>query len=418
MEYSREQDDALLGAKHWLEAPMERGKQVYRIFGYAGVGKTTIAKELAKQSSGKVLFGAYTGKASYVMRSKGCDGCTTIHSLIYKPAGESKSDRLRAVEAQLTQLEFDPPKDKELAAKEFERLTKLRDELTLSEKRKPMFTLNMDSELNEADVLIIDECSMIDEHMGMDLLSFGKKILVLGDPMQLPPVGSGGYFTNAKPDHLLTEIHRHAKESGILRLATDVRTRGEFSREPGFYGSDCQVGRKESFENYQQRVLDADQILVGTNKTRHLCNARFRELTNKGPGLTPTGGDKVVCLRNNHKAGLLNGSLWRVHESMENADAETIDLTISSEEDGGVGIAVSAWSHHFYAREDQLKLKRWGRSEFNEFDFGYALTTHKAQGSQWDDVVLFDESWAFRADKQRWLYTGITRSAKKLVMVL
>jgi exodeoxyribonuclease-5 len=418
MEYSLEQDSALKGAAAWLKAPFDRSRQIYRIFGYAGVGKTTIAKELAQQCDGTALFAAYTGKAAYVMRSKGCVGCTTIHSLIYKPAGESKSEALRRIENALADLEFNKPKDKDVYEAEFARLSAERDRLTIAERRKPLFSLNMDSDLNDADVLIIDECSMVDEQMGTDLLSFGKKILVLGDPMQLPPVGSGGFFTDAKPDHLLTEIHRHAKESGILRFATDVRLTGGFSREPGHYGGDCRVGHKSNIEDLQRRVLEADQILVGKNATRHICNARIRELTDKGPGLFPIGGDKVVCLRNNHKQGLLNGSLWRVHEAVTDEDAETVDMVISSEEDGGNGIPTAAWTHHFVGREDQLKLKRWNRADFNEFDFGYALTVHKAQGSQWDDVVLFDESGVFRADKQRWLYTGVTRAAKNITVVL
>ena len=421
MEWSGQQSSALHDGGAWLRAPFRRDQQIYRIFGYAGVGKTTIARELVGDSGLKVLFATYTGKAAYVMRSKGCEGCTTIHSLIYKPAGESKSDQLRAAEQALLNFDFSEKSsklDEEERIRQREQLERRRDEIMLKEKRKPMFSLNYDSELADADAIIIDECSMVDEQMGTDLLSFGKKILVLGDPAQLPPVGSGGFFTEAKPDHLLTEVHRHAKESGILRLATDVRTSGGFSRQPGFYGSDCIVARREEIEDFQRRVLEADQILVGKNATRHTHNARFRELTDKGPGVAPVGGDKIVCLRNNHKAGLLNGSLWRVHEAAEDIDSETIDLTISSEEDGSNGIQVSAWSHHFYGREDQLKLKKWGKTDHNEFDYGYALTVHKAQGSQWDDVVLFDESWVFRNDKRRWLYTGVTRAAKNLVVVV
>jgi exodeoxyribonuclease-5 len=59
-----------------------------------------------------------------------------------------------------------------------------------------------------------------------------------------------------------------------------------------------------------------------------------------------------------------------------------------------------------------------GRKRYDEFDFGYVLTVHKAQGSQWDDVVLFDESNAFGESRARWLYTGITRAAKRLTIVM
>ena len=58
------------------------------------------------------------------------------------------------------------------------------------------------------------------------------------------------------------------------------------------------------------------------------------------------------------------------------------------------------------------------RKPYDEFDFGYVLTVHKAQGSQWDDVVLFDESFAFPDSRERWLYTGVTRAAKRLTVVV
>ena len=58
------------------------------------------------------------------------------------------------------------------------------------------------------------------------------------------------------------------------------------------------------------------------------------------------------------------------------------------------------------------------RKPYDEFDYGYVLTVHKSQGSQWDDVVLFDESFAFQDSRARWLYTGITRAAKRLSVVV
>ena len=70
---------------------------------------------------------------------------------------------------------------------------------------------------------MIDECSMVDEELGRDLLSFGKPILVLGDPAQLPPVKGGGFFTETAPDVMLTEIHRQAEGSAIIRASRAAR---------------------------------------------------------------------------------------------------------------------------------------------------------------------------------------------------
>lgn len=408
MDFPPEQDRALKDLGRWLDEPFRQEDQVRYLAGYAGTGKTTLAKYLAQHVSGRVVFAAFTGKAAYVMRSKGCTNATTIHSLIYKPAGESKSDALREIEAKLLMMPPDHP-DRPFYEKE-------RDRLLGTEKRKPLFTLNMNSDLRGAQALILDECSMIDDIIGSDLESFGVKILALGDPAQLPPVAAGGRYTRRKPDHLLTQVHRQARESGILRMATDVRETGDFSRVPGYYGEDCVVLPRGT-DAILQRVLDADQLLVGRNATRHTWNARYRELK-KFTNELPEAGDKVVCLRNEHEAGLLNGSLWRVHESIPMRDIMTVEMVISSEEDSGSGIAVVAHAHHFMGMEEELRKMSWGRRDAQEFDYGYALTVHKAQGSQWEDVVLYDESWAFRSDAQRWLYTGVTRAAKQLTVIV
>lgn len=419
MEWSPKQAEALDTLGRWADEPMHGPEdQVRYMAGFAGTGKTTLAKWLAQYANGLVLFAAYTGKAAYVMRSKGCDNATTIHSLIYKPAGESKSDALREVEMKLLALAGEPPEDEgERAREEIQRkaLEAQRDRLMMSERRKPMFNLNWDSDLRSAKLLILDECSMVDDVIGADLESFGVKILALGDPAQLPPVAAGGRYTARRPDVLLTEVHRQARESGILRLATDVREGRGISYSQGAYGADCDIFRIPDPDYRLRRVMDCDQVLVGKNATRHGANARYRVLKNITQPL-PVAGDKIVCLRNNHKAGLLNGGLWRVHESSGDTDAMIVDMTISSEEDGATGVPVVAHAHHFMGREDELKKMGWSKGDAEEFDYGYALTVHKSQGSQWDDVVLFNESGVFRADAVRWLYTGVTRAARQLTV--
>src|SRR5262245_34135907 len=121
----------------------------------------------------------FTGKAACVMRSKGCRGASTIHSLIYRPL-ESKQEQ-------------------------------------------PSFELWQQAPASNAKLIIIDECSMVDAELGRDLMSFGVPLLVLGDPAQLPPIQGGGYFTDAKPDAMLTEVHRQARDNPIVRLSMDIR---------------------------------------------------------------------------------------------------------------------------------------------------------------------------------------------------
>jgi exodeoxyribonuclease-5 len=163
-------------------------------------------------------------------------------------------------------------------------------------------------------------------------------------------------------------------------------------------------------------VLDADQVLVGTNRTRRRYNQRLRELK----GFTadyPQSGDTLVCLRNDPAKGLLNGSLWQVMSSSRETVKPGINLMIRPEDDdmdrGAAKIKLLK-----AAFEDVETEIPWStRKRYDEFDFGYALTVHKAQGSQWNNVVLFDESYAFRDSRERWLYTAITRAAETLTIV-
>ena len=208
-------------------------------------------------------FAAFTGKAAQVLRSKGATNARTIHSLIYRPRGEEA----------------------------------VADEATGKTSMSPTFSLNRQSPVARAKLIIIDECSMVDEQLGRDLMSFGTPILVLGDPGQLPPISGGGFFTEHEPDFLLTEIHRQARDNPIIRLALDVREGREFMR--GDYGTAQVIGREDVT---QDLVLAADQVLVGTNRTRRRYNQRLRELKGFNAAF-PQAGDKLVCLQERSRQG-------------------------------------------------------------------------------------------------------------------
>ena len=363
MKWTPEQDAALQAVNDWLD---HSKAPVFRLFGYAGTGKTTLAQHIAEHVDGKVLFAAFTGKAALVMRDKGCTGASTIHSLIYRPAEESSET--------------------------------------------PDFFMNRDSPVKKADLVIIDECSMVDEELGRDLLSFGTKLLVLGDPAQLPPVKGAGYFTEHEPDFLLQEVHRQARDNPIIDLSMRVRN-GE-TLSPGTYG-DSRVISKNELET--EDVLQTNQVLVGTNKTRRTYNQRLREL-NEFEGDLPNVGERLICLRNNKKKGLLNGSLWDITKTSNDVKGR-LNLRIAPESAlaDSKSIRVRVWRHFFEGREKELTWQE--RRNFDEFDYGYVITVHKAQGSQWDHIILFDESWAFRENARQWLYTGITRAAETLTIV-
>ena len=245
-------------------------------------------------------------------------------------------------------------------------------------------------------------------------MSFGVPLLVLGDPAQLPPIQGGGFFTEVEPDAMLTEVHRQAQDDPIVRLSMDIRA-GEYL-EPGRYG-ETEVVAKGDLD--PQRVLDADQVLVGRNATRRAYNTRMRERRGFEDDM-PEAGDKLVCLRNNRKKALFNGGLWTVkargqRKSGSKSGILSLQL-LPDDETARRGVKVSVRPECFTGGIEQLDWQR--RKPYDEFDFGYVLTVHKAQGSQWDDVVLFDESFAFPDSRERWLYTGVTRAAKRLTVVM
>jgi exodeoxyribonuclease V len=367
--WSPQQERALGAVSAWLRSP--KGRPVFRLFGYAGTGKTTLAKAIAENTKGRVCFGAFTGKAAHVLRKKGCAGASTIHSMIYT----FEEDGLAG---------------------------------------QPRFELNRDADVKNAALIIIDEVSMVDETLARDLMSFGVPILCLGDPAQLPPVNGEGWFINAQPDVVLTEIHRQALESPILRIATDVRQ-----------GRHLVIGDMGGARVVKWADLDpavapaADQVLVGLNRTRQVVNRQLRALAGRQEG-TPELGDKIVVLRNDREKRIFNGSLWLVDKIDLQTKADKIinstRLTLAPEDGGKHRVDICVRNEFWTGDEGALDYE--SKRGTQEATFGYALTVHKAQGSEWSNVVLFDESKAFRGDARRWLYTGITRASENLTVVV
>ena len=348
-----------------------RAPQVFRLFGYAGTGKSTLARELANGVKGHVCFAAFTGKAALVMKRKGCADASTIHSLIYR-------------------LDED------------------------AEGWEPKFNLNKGSAVRDAALVVIDECSMVDKDLGQDLLSFGTRVLVLGDPAQLPPVKGSGYFTEGvEPDVRLTEVHRQARDNPIIAMSMRIRE-GE-PLDVGSYGTSRVIEREQIDA---EQILEADQVIVGMNRTRENYNRRIRTLLDRTDPL-PVVDDKLVCLRNDKEKKLLNGSLWRVHKPCRNAVTRdnAIDFSIVPEDeaDEPKPTNVQVRKEFFLGGADELHWKTLLGSQ--QFAYGYALTCHKSQGSQWNSVVVFDEAAAFREDARRWRYTAVTRAAERVTIV-
>ena len=362
MNWSEQQTKALKEVEAWFKSKPR--KQVFRVFGFAGTGKTTIAKHFAQSIKGDTLYAAYTGKAALVLRKNGCTGASTIHSLIYKVKEDDETGEVH-------------------------------------------FEMNKKSALRDAALLVVDECSMVDEEMGRDILSFGKPVLVLGDPAQLPPVSGAGFFTNAEPDVMLTEIHRQAKDNPIVHLATLVRN-GQKLRL-GDYGNSRVVDTLKVRD-----LVDHSQVIVGRNATRDNINSKIRKVL-KFEDELPTTDDRLICLKNDRDLGIFNGGLFTVKKRIENKRSPYYNLYQIVDNDTGENRVLTVKVHNSFfdgsSRPDWKLLKGT-----QEFDFGYAITCHKSQGSQWDNVLIFDESWCFREESKRWLYTALTRASESVTV--
>jgi exodeoxyribonuclease-5 len=358
--WSPDQERALRKMKTWLA---HQDSQIFKVYGFAGTGKTTLARQVTEWCNFPVKFCAPTGKAAQVLRQKGCDPVSTLHKLIYQSSYNESIGRFRH------ELK---PKD----------------------------------ELAET-LIVVDEASMVDWKVAHDLLSFGTLVLVLLDPAQLPPVSGGSpYFANGRPNVFLKEIHRQARDNPILALADQVR-RKKMLPLPGYDAGDGAV------RIVRDRLPpdDVDAVLVGLNPTRHHFNDFLRRRRGfRGP--LPQVGETLVCLRNDYSVQevVYNGTLWEVRDTEPMVDRQPplvrMRLVNDLDETTTVKVPCSCLD------ADNASVP-YG---LQNFDFGYVLTVHKAQGSEWPNVALMNQSRWFTYDRYRWLYTGITRAEKTLTI--
>ena len=252
---------------------------------------------------------------------------------------------------------------------------------------------------------------MVDAELGRDLLSFGVPLLVLGDPAQLPPIQGGGFFTNAEPDAMLTEVHRQAQDDPIVRLSMDVREGRAI--ELGKYG-ETEVVRRERPRS-AIACMQADQVLVGRNNTRRAYNMRMREQQRIDRSAAGRRRQARLPAQQPQEGPVQRRAVGVKARAQSKSRIVTMRL-VPDEELAAKVVKVSVRPECFEGGIEEIDWEQ--RKPYDEFDYGYVLTVHKAQGSQWDDVVLFDESFAFQDSRARWLYTGITRAAKRLSIVV
>ena len=345
MQLSDKQKQAL----YQIFSAVKNGTKEVTLGGYAGTGKTTLINYLTKFYP---TFGvcAYTGKAANVLRKKGIHSASTIHSRIYKPTFDNGV---------------------------------------------VYFDLNQD---HGCDGFIVDEASMVSEEIYLDLKSFDKSIVFVGDHGQLEPIDSN-FNLMTRPDFRLEEIHRNA--GCIAKFAQHVRN-GLAARGFQDEGLDIEFVSRISDE----MLCEVSQVICAYNKTRCSINSQIRNALGYSGILNV--GERVMCLRNNRMQGLFNGMQGTVVALYKGPRGRKL---MDFEFDGFIYTGIAYEEDQF--GQEKYKIKHGGGDSPNPFDYAYCVTCHKAQGDEWDDVLVIEQKcpkWSHR----RWAYTAASRARTKL----
>ena len=387
--------------KQGLDIAVDRYKRKEHytvISGYAGTGKSTLVKFIVAalpniNPDEDVIYTSFTGKATQVLQKKGNKNVSTLHKLLFESIPKPDGTFFRKP------VEFIPYK-----------------------------------------IVIVDECSMVPKELLQRLIKYNVHIICLGDPGQLPPINKNE--DNHLLDHphiFLDEIMRQEAESEIINLTMDIRAGKPLAR---YQGKEVQVLNKDELTTGM--LLWADQIICAKNETRIALNNQMRDLLGRSGG--PQDGDKVICLKNNwdiysvNDNPLVNGTIGYLKDSFstyinlprqitsdgkpKKLDILTANFISDTEEDYGIlnmdkqlittGVPGLDWKTSY-------KMGRNWRFQDkipDQFTYGYAITCHKSQGSEWDNVLVIEEGFPFEKEEHKqWLYTAATRAAKKLVII-
>ena len=372
-----------------------KNKEKYTcISGYAGSGKSTLVMFIVQSLPGidpetDVVYATFTGKAAQVLLKKGNKNVSTLHKLLYESL---------------------PRPDGSWYRKPVERIP--------------------------YKIVVVDEVSMVPQSMIEQLFKYSIYLLALGDPFQLPPIQKDDVNTLLnKPHVFLDEIMRQAQESEIIRVSMDIREGKDLSL---LDGKEVKIFDNSQFT--EDMLLWADQVLVATNQTRINLNNTMRRLLGREGG--PQDGDKVICLKNewdilaDNEDPLVNGTIGFLKDSYSTyvnfprfLGGHHFDVLQSDfVSDGGAlfrdinmdqkmimtGEKCCDWKTAYTIGRNLNHNHKLPK----EFTYGYAVTCHKAQCSQWEKVLIVEEKFPFdKTEHARWLYTALTRAEEKAVII-
>lgn len=389
IQFNKGQEEVINAAIHWYRYS---SNLVFQYCGVAGTGKSLVLSEIIRRlqiPEERIATMAYTGAAAIVLRMKGVSNAKTIHSWMYQPV----EDFIYNADGTVVMDEY---------------------------LNRPKFRLRFEPrELKDIDLIVIDEASMVPMSMKAEIESRGIKIIATGDLGQLPPVADEPAYLYSGNIMELTQIMRQGNDSGIIYIADRVRKGLPIST-----GNYNEVIVIEHDDFTDEMATSTDVVLCGKNNTRDFINTRVRQLKGFGDNPLPGFAEKLVCRKNNwtldvNGINLANGLRGTVLNmpGVEGFDGKTYTVDFQPYGMGAYFQALSCDYNYLIATNDKknyIKNDRYSKGE--KMEFGYALTTHLSQGSQYQRVVYIEEFLS--SDIQNQLnYTGVTRASKSLIYV-
>jgi exodeoxyribonuclease-5 len=371
--------------KNFIDEP------TFEITGAAGTGKTTLVRYLIEEiglTFKEVIFMAYVGKATLALAKQGLPA-QTIHSAIcdisYVTVKDSKGKPLR------------DPDGKKITRVVFSKKEFLPEHIRL---------------------LVVDEGRMVPEDLAEWILSYHIPVIVLGDLNQLDPVMGDPYFLN-KPDARLTEIMRQAKDSPIPYLAKKV-----IDGRPLMVGTDGdgKINIVSEANESEVDLLGSDVIICRRNKTRISINDYIRLFLKKFDTKEPMVGDKIICRKNNwdrfnhDNVPLVNGMIGYITDiDYEHMTKYKMPFDFQPEDfDSFLGVLMDRKLFNLIGTDTSMM-----KTNYDIFEYGYAITCHLAQGSQYNSVIVKLENSGWQSKNSRkWLYTAVTRAIDRLTIIL
>lgn len=414
MELTAKQEEALKLAVNRYKV----GLPYTVISGYAGSGKSTLVKFIISALNipdERVAYVAYTGKAANVLKNKGCPNATTAHKLLYH-ARQTKDGNYVFT----PKLQLDVPYE----------------------------------------LIVVDEVSMLPQHLWYQLLSHNVYVLAIGDPGQLSPPKDETNSVLENPHIFLDEIMRQAQDSAIIRLSMHIREGKDFRSFPTVSGEVRIIPHRWEFEDENVTLLQASQIICGLNAQRYELNNKVRALLGRGP--TPEPDDKIIGLKNHwddiseEGNALTNGAIGNIvpHEHFiqtypyikKFAGFKDTDILFADfvTEDGDKFLnlpidyqclvtnnaSLTAAQEYTLGGYNKMLIMQAQKNEYFDksgikiipycFNYGYAITCWKAQGSEYPYVLGYDCSWLRKKNKEeykKYLYTLVTRAEKAIILV-